>query len=247
MARYFLEVAYKGTHYGGFQKQLNSNTIQSEIESALAVLHRRPFALTGSSRTDAGVHACQNFFHFDEMLPLHPQVVYKLNAILPYDIVVNGIYPVAEDAHSRFLAMWREYVYHIYDSKSPFLKETAFYYPYPLDITLLQAAADLLLQTTDFETFSKRNTQVFTYNCVLSESTWIKEDNILKYKVRGSRFLRGMVRALVGTMLKVGRGTISLEEFQAIIDSKDCSRADFSTPGHGLFLNRVAYPDGVVG
>lgn len=243
MARYFLEVSYKGTNYNGFQKQDNAITIQSELEKALSILHRRSFSLTGSSRTDAGVHALQNFFHFDDDLPVNPQFLYKINAILPADIVVKGLKPVPDDAHCRFQASSREYHYYIYRHKDPFLEDRAYFFPYTLNLDLLQEAARALRGTANFETFSKRNTQVRTFMCTLMESSWIQEPgDVLVYRVKGNRFLRGMVRGLVGTMLQVGRGKMSMDDFRAAIEARDCSRADFSAPARGLFLVEVAYP-----
>ena len=242
MSRYFLEIAYKGTDYSGFQTQENAVTIQSEVEKAIAVLQREPVSLTGSSRTDAGVHALQNYFHFDYEGALHPQFVYKLNAILPPDIVLHKLLPVTGEAHSRFDAVSREYKYFIYRSKDPFLQDRAYYFPYHIDLELMQAAAAILKEYEDFTSFSKRNTQVKTFKCRLECSEWVKEGPCLVYRVKGNRFLRGMVRALTATMLKVGRGKISLDEFRAIIEARDCTRASFAVPAHGLFLLRVNFP-----
>ncbi|MBM3915416.1 MAG: tRNA pseudouridine(38-40) synthase TruA [Sphingomonadales bacterium] len=242
MARYFLEVSYKGTAYSGFQSQENANTIQQEVEQAFRTLQREPVALTGSSRTDAGVHALQNFFHFDFAAALHPQFVYKINAILPADIVVRSVRAVADEAHCRFDALSRTYEYFIYRGKDPFLQDRAWYFPYTINRELLQEAAALLMHYQDFTSFSKRNTQVKTFDCTLLESTWRwQQEEGLVYRVRANRFLRGMVRALVATMLQVGRGTLSIGEFQAIIDAKDCTRASFAAPSHGLFLVEVRY------
>src|SRR5689334_11687050 len=155
MQRYFLEVAYKGTHYSGFQRQNNANTIQAEIEKAFHTLHRQPVSLTGSSRTDAGVHALQNYFHFDCEIDMHPQFVYKMNAILPPDIVIKQLYKMTAGAHSRFDAINREYEYRIYRIKNPFLQDTAFYYPYKLDMGLMQQAAELIKDQTNFFAFAK--------------------------------------------------------------------------------------------
>lgn len=241
MARYFLEVAYRGTAYSGFQSQENANTIQQEVEQAFRTLQRNAVVLTGSSRTDAGVHALQNFFHFDFESPLHPQFVYKINAILPSDIVVRSVKQVADDAHCRFDASSRVYDYFIYRSKDPFLEDRAWYFPYTLNMEALQEAAALLMRHHDFTSFSKRNTQVKTFECSIMESSWRQEQDCLVYRVRANRFLRGMVRALVATMLQVGRGTLSLEDFTAVIDAKDCTRASFAAPAHGLFLVEVCY------
>lgn len=243
MPRYFLELGYKGTAYHGFQVQENAVTIQSEIERALKVLFRTDFELTGSSRTDAGVHALQNYFHFDTPLQLTSRHVYNLNAILPADIAVHNIKEVAPDAHCRFDAIAREYHYYLYTRKDPFMQDRGWHYPYQLDLQLLNDAATLLKQHTDFTSFAKRNAQVFTHNCTIRESRWeLLEPDSLRYTVQANRFLRGMVRGLVGTMVKVGRGMISLNEFENILLAKDCTRADFTTPPQGLFLVRVIYP-----
>ncbi len=242
MPRYFLEVSYKGSNYSGFQSQKNANSIQEEVEKAFEVLHKEKVILTGSSRTDAGVHALQNFFHFDFDNPLHPQLVYKLNAILPEDIVLKGVKPVHSDAHCRFDAISREYKYFIYRQKDPFLRDRAFYYPYKIDMDTLQLAAAILKEYNDFTSFSKRNTQVKSFICQIQQSEWIYEDGCLVYNIKANRFLRGMVRALTATMLKVGRGTIDLNEFRRIIDAKDCTQASFAVPPHGLFLIAVEYP-----
>lgn len=242
MLRYFLEVSYKGTNYSGFQSQKNANSIQEEVEKAFAILHKEKAVLTGSSRTDAGVHALQNFFHFDFERPLHPQLVYKINAILPEDIVVKAIKQVHSDAHCRFDAVSREYRYFVYRQKDPFLRDRAYYYPYKISIEKLQQAAAILTEYQDFTSFSKRNTQVKTFICQIQRSEWFQENQCLVYKVKANRFLRGMVRALVATMLKVGRGTIDLEEFRSIVEAKDCTQASFAVPATGLFLVAVNYP-----
>lgn len=242
MPRYFLELAYQGTAYHGFQVQDNALTIQGETEKALKILWKEAIALTGSSRTDAGVHALQNYFHFDTDLVVEQKHIYNLNAILPAEIVVKSFREVASTAHCRFDAVAREYQYHLYGTKDPFMQDRGWYYPYALDIDLLQAAANCLLMHTDFTSFAKRNTQVFTHNCVLAFSNWqdLGQGRYI-YTVRGNRFLRGMVRGLVGTMVKVGRGQLSIEGFEEIIQAKDSSKADFSTPPQGLFLAKVIF------
>jgi tRNA pseudouridine38-40 synthase len=242
MPRYFLEVAYKGTQYSGFQIQDNASSIQQEVEKALEVFYRQPIALTGSSRTDGGVHAMQNFFHFDYQEIIEDRVLYNINAILPMDIVLKSIRPVAPDAHCRYDALSREYRYYLYRKKNPFLADRAWFYPYTLDRGRLQAAADLLPEYQDFTSFSKRNTQVKTFLCTIYESAWKEEETGLVYTVKANRFLRGMVRGLVGTMLQVGRGKLSVEGFADVIRQKDNRLADFSAPGHGLFLHQVYFP-----
>jgi tRNA pseudouridine38-40 synthase len=241
MPRYFIEVSYKGSNYSGFQKQQNANSVQAELEKALEIFYRHKFELTGSSRTDAGVHALQNFFHFDFNAVIEDDS-YNLNAILPDDIVVKRIFAVAENAHCRFDAISREYHYYIYQHKNPFLKGRAYYVPYTVNIALLQAAATEIKNHTDFTSFSKRNTQVNNFNCSIQQSEWIQQGHCLVYKVKANRFLRGMVKGLVGTMLLAGKKKINLNEFRDIINSKDCTKADFSVSSEGLFLVEVAYP-----
>lgn len=244
MSRYFIEVSYMGSNYAGFQVQENANTIQAEVEKALGIYFRTTFELTGSSRTDAGVHAAQNFFHFDfdnEEINW-ANVPYHLNAILPKDIAIKNIVPMQDDAHCRFDAIARTYEYSIYDFKDPFLNDRAFYYPYRIDLQLLNEAAAMILVTENFESFCKKNVQVHNYRCSIQESAWVyKDDCKLIYRVRGNRFLRGMVRGLVGTMLRVGRGRINIVEFAEIINSNNPARVDFSTPAHGLSLIKVDY------
>ncbi len=247
MPRYFIEVFYKGTNYSGFQIQRNANSIQAEIEKSLNIFFKEKFSLTGSSRTDAGVHALRNYFHFDcQSLALYAaerlnRIIYNLNAILPGDIVIKRIYKVADDAHCRFDAVSREYKYFIYQHKDPFQSDRAYYYPYKLDLGILNQAATALISYQDFTSFSKRNTQVASFNCDLLKSEWTMEQNLLVYNIKANRFLRGMVKGLVGTMLKAGTGKISVAEFCKIIESKDCTNADFSVPPQGLFLVNVLY------
>jgi tRNA pseudouridine38-40 synthase len=241
MTRYFLEVAYLGTNHSGFQAQKNANTIQAEVEKALEIYYKQQFQLTGSSRTDAGVHAYQNFFHFDTDSEVSKKSVYNLNAILPHNIAVKQIFEVPSDMHCRFSAVSRHYSYNIYNAKNPFLQHTAYYYPYTVDLGLLQQAADVLLKQQDFTSFSKRNTQTHTKLCNILQSNWTQDGEKLIYTVASNRFLRGMVRGLVGTMLLVGRKKISVQDFTQIIKSKDCTKADFSAPAHGLFLIQVKF------
>ena len=245
MPRTFLEVAYRGTHYSGFQIQDNASSIQQEVEKALEIVFRQSFTLTGSSRTDTGVHALQNYFHFDYEGLIDKRILYNINAILPADIVLKDIQPVASDAHCRYDALSREYRYYIYRTKNPFLADRAWFFPYTLDRDKLSAAAALIPQYEDFTTFSKRNTQAKTRLCTVLDSGWQEEGECLVYRVVANRFLRGMVRGLVGTMLQVGRGKISVEEFSAIIRKKDNQLADFSAPGRGLFLFRISFPDSI--
>lgn len=242
MNRYFLEVAYKGTHYSGFQVQENANTIQAEVEKAFNTLFRQPVTLTGSSRTDAGVHALQNFFHFDFEEDLDLKFIYKLNSLLPSDIAIRNIYLMPSTTHSRFNALSREYEYKIYTQKNPFLKETAFYYPYKLDLGLMKEAALLIKQETNFYSFAKSNTQVHNFNCIIYISEWRQEDDLLIYHIKANRFLRGMVRLLTATQIKLGRGKISISHFTDLFRVPEV-KCHFSVPPTGLFLKAVHYPE----
>jgi tRNA pseudouridine38-40 synthase len=240
MSRYFIEVAYKGTGFSGFQVQKNANSVQAEVEKALSVFYRKSFELTGSSRTDTGVHALQNFFHFDSDTDVAKDV-YNLNSILPANIVIKRIFPVKDGAHCRFDAVSREYRYYIFSQKNPFLQDRAYYYPYPLNMQLLQSAAAIVLQQQDFASFSKRNTQVKSFQCNVFESEWMQQKECMVYRIRANRFLRGMVKGLVGTMLLVGREKISIDQFCDVFGSGDCKSVDFSVSASGLFLCNVDF------
>lgn len=243
MGRYFIEVCYDGTDFGGFQIQSNQNTIQGSVENALHTFYRTPIALTGASRTDAGVHALQNFFHFDTHVTIEAKHIYNLNAILPVSIAIKAFYIVPQDAHARFDATKRSYVYKIHKFKNPFLVNQSWYYPFALDMALLQQATATLMTYTAFETFSKKNTQVNNFNCTITKALWREEGDALYFEIDANRFLRGMIRGLVGTLLQVGRGQISLEQWHEIVLSKDEQRADFSTPAYGLYLSSIEYPN----
>lgn len=245
MPRYFIEVAYKGNNYAGFQIQDNAITIQSEIQKALFVFYKENILLTGSSRTDAGVHALQNFFHADVNVEIQQKNIYNLNALLPQDITIKNIRQVNEEAHCRFDAESREYKYYVCCKKNPFLTDRSYFYPYKIDEKKLQQAAAIIFDHTDFTSFSKRNTQVKTFNCNIIKSEWMREEDCWVYNVMSNRFLRGMVRGLTGTMLQVARGKISVDDFKQIIEARDCTKADFAVPGHGLFLVKVNYPERV--
>lgn len=243
MNRYFLEVSYHGGRYAGSQVQLNALTVQAELEKVLATYCRQTITLTGSSRTDAGVHASQNFYHFDLEQPLNPRAIYNLNAMLPHDVAIKQIVPVPAAAHCRFDAVAREYEYFIHQVKDPFMTDRAWFYPYTIDWDALQAVAGVIKEYTDFTSFAKRNSQVHTFNCSIMYSEWKVLEKGAVFRVKSNRFLRGMVRGLVGTMLQVGRGKITQQEFRQIVEAKDCTRADFAVPGHGLFLRKVEYPE----
>src|SRR6476469_2086449 len=191
MSRYFIEVSYKGTRYSGFQIQDNAITVQSAVEKALAVFYKENISLTGSSRTDAGVHARQNFFHFDTGTEIKSEHIYNLNAILPPDITVSSIRKVHNEAHCRFDAISRVYKYYIYNKKNPFLNETAWFYPYSINTMLLEQTCAVITGEHNFERFSKRNTQVYTHLCNVKEANWIKNNETLVFTIEANRFLRG--------------------------------------------------------
>ena len=242
MPTYFLKVRYSGKNFAGFQIQDNATTVQGEVEKALQTFFKQPIPLTGSSRTDAGVHARCNYFHFKTELEHVEDAVYNLNAIISGDISVEGIYRVPDEAHSRFSAIERSYSYHIYHRKNPFLENFSWYYPYPLDLGKMNAAAELFMGKHDFTSFSKKHTQVFTNDCSIVQAVWAQEGEEMVFRVSGNRFLRGMVRALVGTMVKVGRGKLGISEVKQILEARNNTMADFSAPAHGLFLEDVLYP-----
>lgn len=245
MQRYFIEVAYMGTNYSGFQTQQNAKTIQFEVELALKILCKEAILLTGSSRTDAGVHAIQNFFHTESKIVFTQRHIYHLNAILPPQIVIKNIYAVSDTAHCRFDATARRYEYHIVRKKHPLLQDRSFYYPYTLDINLLEEMAIRLKSITDFKSFAKRHSQVNNFNCQIQASFWKMQDDLLIYTVQGNRFLRGMVRGLTGTMLKLAKQKTGADALVQIADAKDCAFADFSVPGKGLFLTSVIFDPSV--
>jgi tRNA pseudouridine38-40 synthase len=247
MARYFIEIAYNGTQFCGFQIQDGQETVQSVVAAALQTVIKESIVLTGSSRTDAGVHARQNFFHFDTDIVLTSKHIYSINSILPPTVVVNGIYAVAHESHARFDALSRTYTYTVTTKKDPFLMDKAWHFPFPVSLETLQAMALELPHHQDFEAFSKKNAGNKTNICAIEISNWqTVSPTVFSYTVRSNRFLRGMVRGLVGTMLKIARQSESqeaaVEAFRAVILSKDPSLCDFSTPAKGLVLETVAFP-----
>lgn len=249
MARFFIEVGYNGTDLCGFQIQDGQETVQSVVSAALQTVIKEPIALTGSSRTDAGVHAKQNFFHFDTEQTITPKHIYSLNAILPPTVVIHHIYAVAPQAHARFDALSRTYTYTVTTKKDPFLIDKAWHFPFPVLLETLQAMALELINHQDFEAFSKKNAGNKTNICAIEISNWQTiSPSIYTYTVKSNRFLRGMVRGLVGTMLRIARQSpskeVAVEAFKSVILSKDPSLCDFSTPAKGLVLETVAYPIG---
>lgn len=246
MNRYFIQVAYSGTSFKGSQIQGDLPTVQGLLNKALSTLLRAEISSYGASRTDEGVHALCNFYHIDVQQELNVEdLQYRLNAILPQTISVPSILtPKDPQANCRFDAQSRAYRYRIHFHKNPFLHERSYYFPLQIQPEILQATATILMEYTDFATFCKRNSQSFTSLCRIDKSRWLIRPDGLEFEVEANRFLRGMVRALVGTQLQVARGRYCLEEFRRRIEAKDCTLADFSVPGHGLFLEKINYPSG---
>lgn len=247
--RYFLELAYKGTAYHGWQLQANAHSVQAELNAAMATVLRRSVETIGSGRTDTGVHALQQFVHFDlpEKLAGIPQFLLRLNAVLPHDIAVKALFPVRPDAHARFDADYRRYEYRICPVKNPFLQDTCFFYFKPLRVDLMNEASQILLRHEDFECFSRVKTEVNHFRCRIDEACWEQRTDwpqaqLLVFNIRADRFLRGMVRTIVGTLLWVGHEKITIQEFEQIILSKDRKRAGQAVPSQGLFLTEVHYP-----
>ena len=240
--RYFIEISYDGTHYHGWQRQENAVSVQQVVEEALSLILRAEITITGSGRTDSGVHCGQQYFHLDSENELDQDLLYKLNSLLPPDISVNEVFVVEPGAHARFAARSRSYEYRITRRKDPFLKGYAYHFYKPLDVALMNEAAQTLVGKHDFEALSKVKTDVDNFYCEVFEAQWTLEGDLLVFKVTANRFLRGMVRAMVGTLLDVGQGKLSVEQFRHVINSKDRRQAGSSAPAHGLFLTSVRYP-----
>ncbi|MFT5753116.1 MAG: tRNA pseudouridine38-40 synthase [Flavobacterium sp.] len=241
--RYFIEFAYNGKNYHGFQTQPNATSVQETLTKALQLLIYKSIEIVGAGRTDSGVHAKQMFAHFDYENELDNLYwVPKLNSYLPKDIVIYDIFEVKKEAHARFEASARTYEYNIHTFKDAFLEDTSWYCFQKLNVDLMNKACEILFEHTDFECFSKVHTEVFTFNCTITEANWKQKENQLIFTIKADRFLRNMVRAIVGTMINIGLEKTSLEEFKEIIKSKNRSKAGFSVPAHGLFLVKVDYP-----
>lgn len=244
--RYFFEVSYVGTHYAGWQSQDNALGVQAVLENALSTLLRETTSIVGSGRTDAGVHCAQQFFHADISRPLDPEkLVVRLNSFLPPDIAIKSIRAVIPEAHARYSATSRTYEYRVTLRKDPFLEGFALRWHKPVDVQTMNRAAALIVGTHDFTAFSKVKTDVNHFICDVRSATWKLTDSNLTFRITANRFLRGMVRALVGTLLDVGSGKGSVAGFSDIMKGKDRRRAGANAPPHGLFLVRVTYPRSV--
>ncbi len=245
--RYFLELSYHGKNYHGWQRQPNAITVQEVLEKALSTLLRKSISIIGAGRTDAGVHAKVMVAHFDTVLTSlqEGQLVYQLNQFLSSDIAVHSLKKVHHDAHARFDAISRSYEYYITSEKTAFNNDLHFVLKNDLDIEAMNKAASRLLDYEDFECFSKSNTDVKTFLCKIEKAEWIKTENGYIFTITANRFLRNMVRAIVGTLLNVGQGKINSKQFLMILESKDRSKAGFSAPAHALFLTKITYPKSV--
>jgi len=242
--RYFIELAYNGTRFNGWQVQPNAPSVQEKVENALSVICREQIQVTGAGRTDTGVHARFFVAHFDsEKTDLDdPDFTYRLNSFLNSDIAVFRIYKVKSGAHARFDALSRTYRYYITCRKNPFAQETAWFFKHKLNVDRMNEACNVLFEYTDFTSFSKLHTDVKTNNCRIYQAEWKREGDNLIFAVKADRFLRNMVRAIVGTMIEVGQGKILVDEFRVIIEKKDRSAAGISVPPQGLFLTDIEYP-----
>lgn len=248
MARYFIELAYNGRNYHGWQIQPGTPTVQEALNRALSTLLREEIQVVGAGRTDTGVHASFYVAHFDtcQSLEYPEQTVYKLNRILSKDIAVSRIYPVATDKHARFSAVSRTYQYFIDKNKNPFTCEYAWkVYPLP-DIRLMNEACQALFEYRDFTSFSKLHTDVKTNNCIIMDAHWKDTGKQLVFTIKADRFLRNMVRAIVGTMVEIGQGKLTLADFRRIIESRNRCNAGTSVPGHALFLCHVDYENDTI-
>lgn len=244
MKRYFIHLAYNGSNYCGWQIQPHSPSIQEVLEHCLSLKTGQKISLTGCGRTDTGVHARNYYAHFDVETPLADcqDLVYRLNVFLPPDIVLYKIWEVPADLHARFDAVSRTYQYYISRQKNPFHQQDAYYLYGSLDIEKMQQAANLLYDYLDFTSFSKLHTQVKTNDCKIMEARWYEQDGLLVFRIRADRFLRNMVRAIVGTLLEVGKGRMTLEQFREVVEKRNRCSAGESAPAHALFLEAVEYP-----
>lgn len=241
--RYFITFSYDGTAYHGWQIQPHSLSVQEELQKAMSILLRKPMEVVGAGRTDTGVHARKMVAHFDYDEEVDcPQLVYKLNKLLPRDIAVQQVKPVAEDMHARFSAKSRTYHYFVHMGKNPFLRSYSWQVYGNIDFELMNQAASVLMEYKDFTSFSKVNTDTKTNDCTITEAHWdrVGEDQWC-FTITANRFLRNMVRAIVGTLMEVGRGRMTIEQLRRVIDAKDRCCAGDSVPGNALFLVQVKY------
>jgi tRNA pseudouridine38-40 synthase len=243
--RYFIELSFKGTNYFGWQIQPDAPTVQEKLNSSLSLLLREKIEIVGAGRTDSGVHAKLMIAHFDsDRVESLDNLKHRLNSLLPDDISVYRIYEVQSDAHARFDAESRSYIYKIFLGRDPFELETTWQiHNKDFDIDLMNEACKVLLKHKDFKAFSKSKTDVKTYECVIFDAEWVLDNNQLNFNISANRFLRNMVRAIVGTMLEIGQGDLSIADFESVILSRNRSNAGKSVPARGLYLSNIKYPD----
>ncbi len=242
--RYFIELAYKGTNFHGWQIQPNAISVQEILENSLSTKLQEKISVTGAGRTDAGVHASFFVAHFETKKQFNiNQIIYGLNNLVGQDISIYKIYPVKQDLHARFDAISRTYEYRISKNKNPFLRETSAFFNKNLDLNLMNKGGKILLNYIDFTSFSKVHTDTKTNNCTVSKALWEEKDELLIFTITADRFLRNMVRAIVGTLLDLGEHKISLDNFKRIIELKDRRKAGKSAPAEGLFLTNITYPE----
>ncbi len=248
--RYFVKMGYLGSEHHGWQVQENSKSIQGDTEDAFSILLGEKIRLTGAGRTDTGVHAREFYAHFDASIDPEllqkMELVYKVNRILPHTIAIYGIHTVSPRAHARFDATDRTYHYIICTRKDPFYHGRAWIFERPLDISKMQDASDLLLKNDDFGSFARSNTQVKTNICSVYEAKWDKQEHLLVFRIKADRFLRNMVRSIVGTLVDTGLGKLSTNDFSRIIEARDRRRAGYSAPACGLYLMKISYPQGLL-
>ena len=243
--RYFIDISYFGKNYHGWQTQENAITIQEILDKSLSTILKTEIKSLGSGRTDTGVHAMSQVAHFDFNGNIIENFLYRINSLLPSDISINSINGVKENVSARFDAISREYIYKIHTKKSPFLNDYSYYYKRDIDIELLNKACDIIKKFKDFQTFSKVKTDVNNYNCNVSYAAIEKENNSYFFKVTSNRFLRGMVRAIMGTLFEINENKIELEFLEDIIIKKERKLAGPSVPAHGLYLNKVLYEEDI--
>ena len=243
MNRYFIKLAYNGSEFHGWQIQENAHSVQAEIADKLSLLLKEELNIVGCGRTDTGVHANEFFAHFETSNTLEnsKELIYKLNSFLSDGIVIYDIYLVDNDMHARFGARKRTYKYYISQIKNPFNNHLSYYFNFPLNMEEMNRAAAMLFEYDDFTSFSKLHTQTATNNCKIENAAWMEQDGMLVFTITADRFLRNMVRAIVGTLIEIGRGKLKAEEIKTIIELKDRSKAGYSVPAQGLFLHKVEY------
>jgi tRNA pseudouridine38-40 synthase len=242
--RYFITLSYDGTRFHGWQVQPNGTSVQGELQRALSLILRQDIQVTGAGRTDTGVHARMMVAHFDTDAPLTDcrQLAYKLNRLLPCDIAIERIEPVGDDMHARFSATSRTYHYYLHTTKDPFLRHYSCELHYPLDFKLMNEAAQMLLTYDDFGAFCKSHADVKTTLCHVTKAEWKQTSpTAWRFEITANRFLRNMVRAVVGTLIDVGRGRLTLSDFRKVIEGKKRTEAGESMPGHALFLVDIKY------